>query len=81
MTALPDTVIRHLRTLAAVEREAALADDTPPWLVGLLGAVDPDELRALIDDRCPTCGQAHDPHSVHVDLVREYVHGAQRLRT
>ena len=91
MSALPDGVIRYLRTLAAIEREAMLADDTPPWLVGLLGAVDPDELKVLIQSECPRCGRpmddpAHgiaeaieDMHSVRHDLVADYVDGAQRL--
>lgn len=74
MSPLPAEVIRYLRTLAAIEREAALADDTPPWLLGLLGAVDPADLANLINDRCPACG-----HSVHADLVGEFVAGARRL--
>jgi len=73
--ALPDPVVRYLRTLAAIEREAALADDTPPWLLGLLGAVDPQDLQDHINDRCPTCGQ----HSVHADLVGGFVDGARRM--
>jgi len=64
---LPGSVVRYLRTLAAIEREAALADDTPPWLVGLLGAVDPADLADLIGDRCPTCG--NNTHSVHADRL------------
>lgn len=56
---------RYLRTLLAIEREAVLNDDTPAWLVGLLGAVDPAELAELVGDRCPACGR--DTHSVHVD--------------
>ena len=74
MANLPDPVIRYLRTLAAVEREAALADDTPPWLVGLLSAVDPADLADLIGDHCPSCG-----HSIRADLVGEFVEGVRRL--
>lgn len=70
MPTLPDSVVRYLRTLAAIEREAAVANDTPLWLIGMLGSVDPLELDDLIGDKCPTCGQPtvarHDQHSMRV---------------
>lgn len=62
---LSDKVTRYLRLLHAVEHEAMIADDSPMWLVAMLGSVDPSELADLIDDRCPTCGQ-REPHSVRV---------------
>ena len=74
MPDLEDIGVRYWRLLAAIEREAALADDTPPWLIGLLGAVDPIQLAELVGDQCPKCG-----HSVHADLVGDFVAGARRL--
>lgn len=74
MADLDDIGVRYWRVLAAIEREAMLADDTPPWLVGLLGAVDPIQLAELVGDQCPKCG-----HSVRADLVGEFVEGARAL--
>ena len=57
---------RYIGAVLAIEHEAALADDAPPWLIGLLGSIDRVEGKDLIaelkGDRCDECGQPLADH-------------------